>query len=188
MDRVVVVGCGGSGKSYLARLLSERTGLPVTHLDAVYYAESWRAIEPDVFARSQQELVEADRWIIDGNYASTLPIRLRRADTVLFLDLAAWRCLLGILRRRMRHGPGQHRAIGVYNRITAQFVKYVWSYRRTMRPRILGLITEHARHAEVHVLTSRRAVQCLFNTAPVAATSTGDSTQRPGAVYPNLEG
>jgi adenylate kinase family enzyme len=63
-------------------------------------------------------MVAAPRWIIDGNYASTLPIRLEAADTVIFLDLPGWACLWGILQRRLRHGGGQHQAIGVYDRIT----------------------------------------------------------------------
>jgi adenylate kinase family enzyme len=111
------------------------------------------------FAALQEDLVAADRWVIDGNYASTLPIRLRRADTVIFLDLSPLACLWGVAQRRLRHGGGQNDRTGVYDRVTWDFIKYVWNYRRTMAPRVRALIAEHAEHAQVHVVKSRRAAR-----------------------------
>jgi adenylate kinase family enzyme len=155
MDRIAIIGCGGSGKTVLARRLADRLGLAVTNLDALYYDGGWNPTPMEKFADVQRELVAVDRWIIEGNYASTLPIRLARADTVIFLDLPAPTCLWGIAQRRWRYRGGQH-ADGVYDRITWSFIKYVIGYRRSMRPRISGLLAEHGRHARYLQLTSRR--------------------------------
>jgi adenylate kinase family enzyme len=95
----------------------------------------------------------------DGNYASTLPIRLEAADTVIFLDIPGWACLWGIFQRRLRHGGGQHPATGVYDRITWGFIGYVVGYRKTMAPRVRALIADHAGNAQVIVLRSRAAVR-----------------------------
>ena len=116
----------------------------------------------------QRDLVAAPRWIIDGNYASTLPIRLEAADAVVFLDLPGWACLWGIFQRRLRHGGGQHQAFGVYDRITWGFIRYILGYRRQMAPRVRALIAEHTGNAQVTVLRSRAAVR-RYLAGPAAA-------------------
>jgi len=169
------MGCGGSGKSHLARSLGAALGITPVHLDALYYDADWKPLDKDTFAGLQHDLVAAPKWIIDGNYASTLPIRLQAADTVIFLDLPGWSCLWGILQRRLRHGGGQHQAIGVYDRITWNFVRYILGYRRTMAPRVRALIASHAGDAEVIILRSRRAARGYLATmpAPLAVEATG---------------
>jgi len=157
VKRVAIVGCGGSGKSYVARELGRRLGAPVTHLDAVYYDADWNERPKDEFAELQRDLVAAPSWVIDGNYNSTLPIRLAPCDTVVFMDMPTLSCLWGVLSRQLRHGHGQHKGNGIYNRLHMGVIRYVLSYRRTMRPRVLAKIDEHARgHAQIVILTSRR--------------------------------
>lgn len=163
--RIVVCGCSGAGKTVLARALGWRLDLPVTHLDALYYDERWTPAPPDVFVRRQREVVAGPAWVLDGNYASTLPLRLSVADVVVFLDLPAWACLGGILARRLRTGGGQDPATGVHDRVTPDLIRYVVGYRRHMRPRVRRLVAEHATGAVV-TLTSRRAVHRYLRAMP----------------------
>jgi len=159
VDRIVIVGCGGSGKSRLARILGTALGITPVHLDGLYYDRDWKPLNKEQFAALQRDLVAEPRWIIDGNYASTLPIRLAVADAVIFLDLPARACLRGIIQRRLRHGGGQHDAVGVYDRITWGFIRYIAGYRKQMAPRVRQLIAGHAGDAQVVVLRSRHAAQ-----------------------------
>lgn len=75
---------------------------------------------------------------------------------MIFLDLPAITCLRGILQRRWRYRGGQHRDVGVYDRIRWSFVVYIWRYRRDMAPRVRALIAHHATGARAITLTSRR--------------------------------
>jgi adenylate kinase family enzyme len=159
VKRVVIIGCGGSGKTHLARRLAELLNLPLTHLDAVYYDANWKPLPHSDFAKAQETLVARPEWVIEGNYASTMPLRLRAADTVILLDPPTVTCLRRILQRRTHHGAGQHPATGLYPRITWSFIAYILTYRRAMLPRVHQLIIEHADEADVLVLHSRAEVE-----------------------------
>lgn len=156
MNRIAIIGCGGSGKSMIARQLARILDAPLTHLDAVYYDVNWTPLPKDEFVAKQEKLVAGERWIIEGNYAGTLPIRLAAADTVIFLDIPAATCLWGVAQRRWRYGGGQHPQDGVYDRINWSFVRYIIGYRASMRPKIAALMADHGQHAQQLTFTSRR--------------------------------
>lgn len=156
VDRIAIIGCGGSGKTYLASKLAAHLDLPVIHLDAVYYDAEWNPLPAEDFAALQKRLVAQPRWLIEGNYAGSLPIRLARADTGIFLDISPLTYLTGIGQRRLRYRGGQHTGDGVYDRITWNFVRYVWAYRRIMRSKVHALLAVHAGNATQVTLTSRR--------------------------------
>ncbi len=80
MDRIAIIGCGGSGKSHLARSLGVVLGITPAHLDGLYYDRNWKPLDKEEFAALQQDLVAEPRWIIDGNYASSLPVLARLVE------------------------------------------------------------------------------------------------------------
>ena len=157
--RVVIVGNGGSGKTTVANQLGDLLNLPVIHLDSLYYATDWTPLDHEQFAAAQTRAVQAHRWIIEGNYASTLPIRLAAAHVVIVLDLHPMACIWGIIKRRRRHRGGQHPQVGVYDRITWNFLGYVLTYRRRMLPTVRRLIAEHAPMATCVILRGRCGVR-----------------------------
>src|SRR5690348_15420953 len=93
MDRIAVIGCGGAGKSTLARALGEIFSLPVLHLDAFYWSAGWVAPQHEDWVGIHSELVSRPRWIIDGNYNMTMDERLAAAQMIVFLDISWPVCL-----------------------------------------------------------------------------------------------
>jgi len=165
MKKVAIVGCGGSGKSHVARALGDVLGAPVTHLDAAFYDDEWNELPMEKFAAVQRDLVAQEKWVIDGNYNSTLQVRLEACDTVVLMDVSTLAALWGVFSRQLRHGAG-HKGNGVHNRIHWGVIKYVATYRRKMRPRVMAKIDQFATgHADVVLLTSRRQTRRWLRTA-----------------------
>ena len=167
MRRILVLGSGGAGKTVLARQLSDVLGIPVVHLDELYYDPDWQVRPAEEFVAAQRHALTAEKVILDGNYAATLPVRLAVADTVVLLDLPARTCLAGIVRRRWRYRGGQH-PDGVFDRVTVGFVRYVIDYRRRMLPRVLAMLAEHPDLSVVR-LTSRRQARRFLRSLRAAA-------------------
>ena len=157
MERIILVGCGGAGKSTLARAMGERTGLPVVHLDQIFWRENWQSIPREEFDQLLQVEVEKPRWIIDGDYGRTLPLRLKSCDTAIFLDYPRWQCVLGVLKRILTsHGRTRpDMAQGCKERFDWEFLTWVWNWRKNKRQGILEAFAQ-AEGVRIIILKSRR--------------------------------
>lgn len=160
MRRVLVIGSGGAGKSTLAAHLGGRLGLPVVHLDALYWRPGWVPAPAPAWHETVARLVAQDAWVLDGNYGGTLDLRLAACDAVVFLDLPRLVCLAGVLRRRVRFAgrPRPDAAPGCPEQLTWEFVRWVWEYPRTRRPGILRRLAALPPDRRVVRLRSRAAV------------------------------
>jgi adenylate kinase family enzyme len=140
MQRVVILGCSGAGKSTFARALGDRLGLPVVHLDALFWQPGWREPKQEAFRAAVAAAIADDAWITDGNYVSrTFDLRLPRADAVIFIDQPRWLCLVRILWRWLTNF-GRTRADlaeGCPETFDWPFFLWTWNFRRQSQPRIL---------------------------------------------------
>lgn len=159
MRKIAVIGCAGAGKTTFARELGARLDLPVTHLDRLFWQPGWQKTERTRWQELQHELVAGERWVIDGNYDSTLEIRLAAADTVIFLDFSRWLCLFRVFRRTIASRGRDTQAPGCPDKVDREFLVWIWNFRREARPRTLTVLAEHGKNVEQHILTSPRDVR-----------------------------
>ncbi len=99
MEKVLIIGCPGAGKSTFARKLALKTGLPLFYLDMIWHKADRTTMAPDDFDEVIEKIMSDGRWIIDGNYMRTMSMRLAKADTVFFFDLPVEVCLAGAIER-----------------------------------------------------------------------------------------
>ena len=99
MKRILVIGCPGAGKSTFARVLRDRTGLPLWYLDQIWHRPDRTNVSREEFDARLGELLRGPEWIIDGNYLRTLEVRLQAADTVFLLGYPTEVCLEGARSR-----------------------------------------------------------------------------------------
>lgn len=151
MKKVIVIGCPGSGKSTFSRELHSRTGIPLYHLDAMYWNADKTTVERKMFVERLSAVLARDEWIIDGNYASTMEMRIQRCDTVILLDYPTDVCLDGI---RARIGKTRSDMPWTETEEDAEFTEYVKNFYEQQRPHILALLTKYKDKNTV-VFTSR---------------------------------
>ncbi len=163
MKRVLIIGCGGSGKSTLARAMGEKTGLPVVHLDRLFWHPGWVESTREEIDEKIRAETEKDTWIMDGNYNRTLPQRLKCCDTVVYLDFNRVTCLAGVFKRVITNygkvRPDMQE--GCPERFDWEFIKWVWNFNKTKRKRMYTLL-EETKQANITVLKNRRQVKAYL--------------------------
>lgn len=142
MKKVIVIGCCGSGKSVFSRALHEATGLPLCHLDLMYWGADGKTIPKALFMERLHQVLNKDTWIIDGNYRSTMELRMQACDTVFFLDFPLEVCIDGI---RSRNGKKRSDMPCITPEVEDEkFMEAVKNYNTTNRPEVLELLSRYS--------------------------------------------
>jgi len=148
MQRVLVIGISGAGKSTFARKLAARTGLPLIHLDGEFWKPGWKVTGHAEWRARIAKLAEREAWILDGNYGASLDLRLPRADTVMWFDyprrICVWRALRRVATTYGRVRPDL--APGCPERFDHEFLRFIWNFNSNSRPRIVAMLAAHGGH------------------------------------------
>ena len=153
MKKVMVIGCPGSGKSTFSRELHRITRLPLYYLDMMYWNSDRSIVEKPVFLKRLNDALQCSEWIIDGNYGSTMELRLQACDTVFFLDYPTEICLDGIRERRGKPRPDMP-WIEPADEEDAEFISFIKSYNADSRLTVMQLLEKY-KNREIHIFKDR---------------------------------
>lgn len=152
MNKVMVIGCPGSGKSTFSRKLRDKTNLPLFYLDQIWHKPDKTTISKEEFDYKLQELLDNnDKWIIDGSYLRTMEIRLKQADTVFLLDIPVEDCLAGA---KKRVGTKREDLPWFEESLDEEFKQWIMDYPKQHLPLIYDLLEKY-KDKDIHIFKSR---------------------------------
>lgn len=172
MKKIAIIGCGGAGKSTLARQLATILRLPVIHLDKEFWQPGWQMLPKEEEGKVLEKISRQTEWIIDGNYKNTMSARFNEADTIIFLDFSTLLCLRRVIRRfftyRGRTRPDMTE--GCPEKLDWSFIGWVLSYRHAYRPIVLDKLKQHTQNRKILVFKKPKQVSQFL----IALTESGD--------------
>ena len=167
MQRIVVLGSSGTGKTTLCRMLGEKLGIKQLHLDSVYWKKDWTNINKEVFGNHIKKYLRKNRsWVIDGNYSNNLHFkyRLQLADTIIFLDFGTQVSLKGIHKRanEFKHQVRSDMAEGCVEGIDQIFLQYVAFYHKNSAKKLKAVVKSY-KNKNVLVFKTREELYKWYN-------------------------
>ena len=170
--KIILLGSGGSGKSWMAKRIAEITGYPLFHLDKEHWQPGWVMASREEKIARQQEIMNGDAWIIDGNYNGTMELRFAAAELVIFLDINRVVCILSAAKRagnKRSDLPDYLTENKWLSKEFLQFAKWLWGYPKTDKPRVMALRDKYPEKAFLR-LNSRREMRKFLTAQQFPAT------------------
>ena len=140
MNKIIVLGPSGAGKSEFSRKLNKILNIPIYHLDNIFWKEDKTHIDRDLFDLRLTEIINKDKWIIDGDYSRTYEIRFKNADIIFFLDYPLDVCLEGA---KSRIGKKREDLPWVEDEFDKDFEEWIINWYKDVKPVILSMIEKY---------------------------------------------
>ncbi len=158
MKKVIIVGINGAGKSYFSKKLAEKTGLPLVHLDNLYWRDNWEKVSREEFDSLLEKELARDEWIIDGNFQRTMERRMDECNTVFYFDFSTFRGLCGVIGRMIKNEPRDDIGGNNTNRFNLPFIRDVITFNRNNRKKTYALIAAHP-HVKTVIFKNRKQAE-----------------------------
>lgn len=154
MEKILVIGCCGAGKSTFSKKLEKTLKLPLIHLDKYYHKPNWEEPKKEEWEIVLRKLVKQKRWIMDGNYADSFDIRFPLADTIIYLDYPSIKCCLRVIKRNITDFRKKRSDIadGCKERFDLSFLKFVLMFNYKNRSNIYNRLEKIKTAKDVIIL------------------------------------
>ena len=152
MQKIIVIGCPGAGKSTFSRALRDKIGLPLFHLDILFWNFDKTNVSREEFDQKLSNILKQDKWIIDGNFGRTLEMRLKECDTVFLLDFPVSVCLSGV---ESRIGKPREDMPWIEQEFDPEFRQYILDFPKDQVPKIYELIEQYQDSRRIIIFHSR---------------------------------
>ena len=176
MQKILVIGCPGAGKSTFARSLRDRTGLPLVYLDCLWHRPDGSHVTQEAFDGALQAQLARPQWIIDGNYLRTMEPRMAACDTIFLMDYPLEVCLAGA---QSRVGTRHEDLPWVEETFDPEFRQWILDFGRDQLPRVYQLLEQYRPGREVHIFRSREQAACYLAALDAARQAAGPVQLRP---------
>ncbi|WP_080874514.1 hypothetical protein [Oceanobacillus timonensis] len=158
VNRIIVIGCPGAGKSTLSAQIAQIRNIPLVHLDNIQWIDDDTTVSQTDFDAKLKEEIQKKEWIMDGNYARTLALRMGRADVVIWLDFPRSVCFYRILKRYVKN-KGKKNPHGNPDRLDFSFLRFVWNYKKENDSKIKSLKVKYQEQLHFNHIRSGRQLK-----------------------------
>ena len=162
INKISIIGASGTGKTTLSDNLGQVLNLPVYHLDGINYFKNWEKRDKEERDKIIAQIIDKDRWVMDGTYNSTLKQRLKNSDLIIYLDYSSVSQVKGVIGRYIKkHGKERKEIPGCEERMSLEFLLWVVNWRKNKRANILNIISE-INNEKVLIFKNRRNLNKWF--------------------------
>ena len=132
ITKISIIGGPGTGKSTLANNLGTTLNLPVYHIDGIHHLPNWEIRDKQERDKIILDTIKTSKWIMDGTYHSTLEMRVKNSDLIIFLNYSTFARLNGILSRYFKNKNKERAEIpGCNERLNLDFLKFTINWNKT---------------------------------------------------------
>ena len=151
-QKAIIIGCPGAGKSTFARILSDKTHLPLYYLDMLWHKPDRTTVDRKIFDKKLKEIVLKDKWIIDGNYGRTLEMRIQACETIFLLDFPVEECLAGA---ESRIGKQRVDMPWIETEFDEEFRQWIVDFPKNELPIVYQLLDRYKSEKDIYIFHAR---------------------------------